>query len=513
MTHSTVALSVADLLASPALQLSLRAGGTGLARPVRWAHVSELADPAPWLFGGELIMTTGLGVPRNAAGQVGYIERLDGSGVSALAVTEGLHSPSLRKAMLRTADRHGFPILTVPLSVPFIAIAQEVAMAVQSEMHRRLTAQLHVFGALRVLATEDLSPSQLFSRLERLSGYRLYLATAHGTPLLPGVPAPPAHLAGLLPPTFGAPPAVPDGYVLPVPAPGGPAGFVLAIESPGVIAAGLGVVQHIATIAALQVSTQRHEREIQSREGADTLLELIQGVIEPATAARRLTRMGYEAGADLVLAVARRVGGAGGLDPQDLVKELDAVAPPILAMRQQAEVYLLLRADAPLVEVFGQRSDVAIGVSRAVPLGRSLAASKREALWALGRALDGHAPVGRRISDDGTGGEGGCVVEFGKAAAGRWLPEDPTVTTALVDTVLGAVIGYDQAHGGLLLPSVRTWLEHDRRTAEAAAALHVHPNTLAYRVRRFEELSGRSLHATTDLAEVWLALHAALSTP
>jgi purine catabolism regulator len=52
------------------------------------------------------------------------------------------------------------------------------------------------------------------------------------------------------------------------------------------------------------------------------------------------------------------------------------------------------------------------------------------------------------------------------------------------------------------------WLEHDRRTADAALALHVHANTLAYRIRRFEQLSGRSLQSTADLAEVWLALHA-----
>ena len=62
------------------------------------------------------------------------------------------------------------------------------------------------------------------------------------------------------------------------------------------------------------------------------------------------------------------------------------------------------------------------------------------------------------------------------------------------------------------MPSVRAWLVHDRRTGEAAASLHVHPNTLAYRVRRFEELSGRSLQSTAGLAEVWLALQAAWTT-
>ena len=74
--------------------------------------------------------------------------------------------------------------------------------------------------------------------------------------------------------------------------------------------------------------------------------------------------------------------------------------------------------------------------------------------------------------------------------------------------VLGPVLAYDADHGDLLVPSVRVWLERDRHTTQAAASLHVHPNTLAYRVRRFEQLSGRDLRSTPDLAEVWLALRA-----
>jgi DNA-binding PucR family transcriptional regulator len=63
-----------------------------------------------------------------------------------------------------------------------------------------------------------------------------------------------------------------------------------------------------------------------------------------------------------------------------------------------------------------------------------------------------------------------------------------------------SVIDYDHAHGGDLLPTIRTWLEHDRQTDKAAQALHIHPNTLLYRVRRFEQITGRSLASTEALA-------------
>lgn len=492
MADTVQPLTVEDLVRSPALQLSVVAGADGLGRRVGWAHVSELEDPTPWLLGGELVMTTGLAVPRTAARQEAYVARLDDSGAAALALSEQLHVPPLRRAFLRAADERAIPVLRVPLPVPFIAIAQEVAAAVQSDMHRRLTAQLHVFGALRNLATEDLSTAELFARLERLSGYRLHLAAPDGRPLLPGVPAPPAELVGLLPCSFDSPPAVRDGYVLPVPAPGGPVGFLLAMEDGSAAPAGLAVVQHIATVAALQVAIQRHERETLRREGAETLAELLQGVLEEATARRRLSRIGYDEAALLQLAVLRPVAQTAALDDQDLVRGLDRSGGPVLVLRQQRDLVALLPADAALDSAVAGREGVAVGVSRAFPPGTALAVARREALWAAARAVDA----------------GGGVVRFGLNAAGRWLAEDTESLRVLVDTVLGPVLAYDAQHGGLVMPSVRTWLEHDRRTQEAATALHVHPNTLAYRLRRFEVLSGRSLHSSADLAEVWLALHA-----
>lgn len=57
--------------------------------------------------------------------------------------------------------------------------------------------------------------------------------------------------------------------------------------------------------------------------------------------------------------------------------------------------------------------------------------------------------------------------------------------------------------------TIQTWLSHDRSWQKAADALHVHRQTLVYRMRRVEELTGRRLDSSRDLAELWLALHAA----
>jgi purine catabolism regulator len=56
-------------------------------------------------------------------------------------------------------------------------------------------------------------------------------------------------------------------------------------------------------------------------------------------------------------------------------------------------------------------------------------------------------------------------------------------------------------------------MEHDRQADAASRGLGIHPNTLAYRLRRFGEITGRDLTRTEDFAEVWLALMADRHVP
>ena len=304
MPHDGV-IRVEDLLRSPALQLRLVAGESGTSRRVAWAHVSELEDPTPWLFGSEMIMTTGIGIPGGAERQRAYLKRLDDAGVACLAISEGLFVPPLTKAFLAAADERGFAVVEVPMAVPFMAISQEVAAAVQVDTGQRLNAQLQVFGAVRWLAAGNLSTREIFARLERLSGYRLYACTTQRGPLLDGVPVPPQDQAKLIPSTPASPPTVPGGYVLPVSGRRGPAGYILAMETADAAPAGVSVVQHIATVAALQLSMQAHEREMLRREGAETLAEMLRGVLDEAVVTRRLAVHGFPPDAKLMLAIVR----------------------------------------------------------------------------------------------------------------------------------------------------------------------------------------------------------------
>jgi PucR family transcriptional regulator, purine catabolism regulatory protein len=349
-----------------------------------------------------------------------------------------------------------------------------------------------VFGALRWVTEENLAAAEVFSRLERLSGYTLHLCTPQGRPLLPGVPTPPDGTPLPPAPSVQRAPTVPGGFVLPVPAPGGPAGYLIARARDGARPAGLAVVQHIATVASLQLTMLRHQRETLRREGAETLAELLDDVLDRPTARRRLARAGFPRAGRVMLAIV-----AARPDPvadSGLVAALEEERLPHLLLTRRDELFVLLPATPAGHAVLDGRSGVSAGSSSPFAAGEPLEIPRREARWALSRALDAD-----RVHVSYAAGD----------TAGRWLPQDVPGLRALVDRVLGPAVRYDAGHGTELVRSVRTWMERHRRADEAARRLHVHPNTLGYRLRRFAELTGYDLDATDDLAEVWLALSAA----
>src|ERR671914_474101 len=60
--------------------------------------------------------------------------------------------------------------------------------------------------------------------------------------------------------------------------------------------------------------------------------------------------------------------------------------------------------------------------------------------------------------------------------------------------------------GAELETTLRAWFDQEMRVEETARALHVHPNTLRHRLKRFEEATGATLRDPRDLVELWWAL-------
>lgn len=76
------------------------------------------------------------------------------------------------------------------------------------------------------------------------------------------------------------------------------------------------------------------------------------------------------------------------------------------------------------------------------------------------------------------------------------------------DAVLGPLRAHDARYGSALTESLAAYIEANGRWADAAAALGVHRHTLRYRIRKIEQLTGRSPADARDRLELWLALRA-----
>jgi hypothetical protein len=114
--------------------------------PVRWAHVSELRDPAPYLLGAELLLTAGVNLPRQQQEVDQYVRGLRRAEVTALGfgLTPSVHE-TLPESLRRACAQHGLPLLVVPPRTPFLAISRAVSIALtersQHEQRRITTAR------------------------------------------------------------------------------------------------------------------------------------------------------------------------------------------------------------------------------------------------------------------------------------------------------------------------------------------------------------------------------------
>ncbi|MFF3215316.1 PucR family transcriptional regulator [Streptomyces sp. NPDC002886] len=72
--------------------------------------------------------------------------------------------------------------------------------------------------------------------------------------------------------------------------------------------------------------------------------------------------------------------------------------------------------------------------------------------------------------------------------------------------LLAPLTDYDRRYGSDLVPTLRSFLEHDGSWARCGEALHLHVNSLRYRISRIEALTGRNLSRLEDKMDFAAAL-------
>lgn len=133
-----VPITVRRLSDAPDLRITIRSGHEHVDREISWAHVSELDDPTAFLSGGELLLTTGVSLPDDAARIEQHVRRLVGAGIAAIGFGTGLRYDSVPEPLLDATRRHEVPLLEIPLEVPFILVEKAVSRALSADDHARL---------------------------------------------------------------------------------------------------------------------------------------------------------------------------------------------------------------------------------------------------------------------------------------------------------------------------------------------------------------------------------------
>ena len=101
----------------------------------------------------------------------------------------------------------------------------------------------------------------------------------------------------------------------------------------------------------------------------------------------------------------------------------------------------------------------------------------------------------------------GCV-RYEQVPVAVLLASAPDAAAMLAEAILGPVLALPEAECESILHTLAVWFAEEGATSEAATRMHMHRNTVRYRLRRLEELTGRSLAQPAGLAELYLALEA-----
>lgn len=122
-------VSVADVLALPVLQAGDPevASSAGLDSPVRWVHVSEVADLSNFLQGGELVLTTGAAL---GASPDSYLTGLARAGAAGVVVELGSALPQAPADAGAIARRLGLPLVLLHKEIRFIDVTETVHRAI-----------------------------------------------------------------------------------------------------------------------------------------------------------------------------------------------------------------------------------------------------------------------------------------------------------------------------------------------------------------------------------------------
>ena len=548
-------MRVRDLLDVPGLGLRLLTDVSGMDRVIRHIYTTDLPDPSRYLTPGDLVLT-GMIWCREEGDADRFVRALARGGAVVLGAGEALGE--VKPEVIQACGRHGIALLAVPAETSFASVTDEVGRRLNGD---RATAMTRVLGRRRLLLSavaEGAGLDEMFRLMGREIGAECWLLTATGRVVggtgssLPDALA--ARLAGeylkadRLPATVKV-----SGPQLPAAGDGRYSLFAVGgeprITSWFLACAGYeqdwGPVAHelreSVTELAADAALERARLDA-GRTGDRKLAEAIvtmlaaEGAEGPGvgTTLAEIASLMRAAGLPpdgryLVAAMSAQADRITGPNAErwrcDLAEELavpraegPAEGPLVAALGDQIVTLIPLPADPgpvpaahafagrlrdaqPVLEADRSRIRLTAGISAPADGVAALASALHEAqsarrLAAI-RAAAGPAP-----------GPAVCVVTSDEVASHELLLASVpgSVLRSFRDRLLGPLVAYDERHRAGLLPTLREFLACSGSWNACAANMYVHVNTVRYRIRRIEELTGRDLSRLDDQVDFFLAL-------
>jgi DNA-binding PucR family transcriptional regulator len=534
-------ITVQDILEIPGLNLKLLAGAKAVSNQVRWVHITEMSDPTRWLKGGELLLTTGLGLVNREEEQTGMLQRLIDANLSGLGFGVGFGFKTVPSSMVELAAANEFPLFEVPYNVPFIAITEAVASKIVNEQYSLLQRSLAVHEKLTKLVLEEKGLPFIISTLSALVGCSAVLFDFHGLVLCEAAHRRrvPSEMIAELWRQISDKRASRDSFpvdgrglassvqVYPVVASHRIGAFLAVAKDAGDFSDYDRIIlHHVVTVTALELVKKKAVAETEKRLAGDFFDELIASDLYEEEIARRLAFFGLEPETEHLIMLVdidefkQFVDGVHDKQEtvvQDIKERLHWAVDEFLAQhdtlfisasRSDSVVVLLqLAADPPDVLALSAELQAAIAtmipeITVSIGIGRphrslvDLRQSYYEALYAIQiRKLKGSGSVIASFDDLGSYG-----LLLGL--------QDTLSLEVFYDSVLGKLHDYDEQNSSDLVKSLACFLEANGHWGEAAERLYVHRHTLRYRMKRVEEITGRDLGSSQDRMEFWLALKA-----
>lgn len=472
-------LTIHDLLHIESLGITALAGLKGEQRIITWAHSVDLCDPWKWVAVGNLVMTTGIGLPAGPQEQVLWLEQLADSQACALLVAPRADSPTLTPQLLECAERLGFPVLTASFELAFVKLSQLIIESVLHTQRERLAASERLFQ----------SYAQVLRKQPDLQGRLALLAEQLGLGLFIEDAASGATLVS----SHGQ---SADSALQRVAIAGSvPANLVIDAQGKKVWGDPL-LVRSLVGLLGIELERLAIARDEQREAGAQLLGNLIANQTELSSARPALERRGLNG---TLVCLALQPGQRGAWQTANIHHAPGLQHPAPLLLVDGGLLLVLANDGPPLFEQLqaGLGAGTRIGISGPASAAAGIAESIRQARLALAQAQEQDLPM----------------LRYGEIHSGVGMaPKSLAEARALLGHYLGALIEHDRSQDGELLKTLSTFLGNDGNWKETAFDLGIHRQTLVYRIKRIEQLSGLSPTTTNGSARFWLALQAGISS-